>query len=267
MIFIKNNFRLVLLIVFLSNFNFAYGWGKIGHRTVARIAERHLTENAKKQIAQLLGNQSMVYWANYPDFIKSNPELRNKTSSWHYLDLPENLNRKDFEELLIQSSDENIYKRIQLLEEQLKNRKNYSNEEQVKALYFLIHLMGDLHQPLHVGREEDYGGNKIKISWFGVETNLHSLWDDELVDYQKYSYTEFANILDYHNEAFNREYASGSLEDWAFESYQQVAVIYYGVKNGDKLTYRYDYDHVNILEEQLLKAGLRLAKVLNDIFR
>lgn len=258
--------KLILILFFLLNFNFAFGWGKIGHRVVAEIAYRHLTENSKKQIAEIIGDQPLAYWANYPDFIKSDPESYKNTSSWHYLDFPENLNRNQFDDFLNQSTDKNLYKRTLELIDQLKNREDYSNEEQIVALYFLIHLIGDAHQPLHLGREEDLGGNKIKVKWFGQPTNLHSLWDDELVDFQKYSYTEYAAVLDFHDSDFNRNLTDGNLEDWLFDSYQKSAEIYSGVKDGDELKYRYDYDHVELLERQLLKAGLRLAKLLNEIF-
>jgi len=258
--------KLILFLFFLLNFNFAFGWGKTAHRVVAEIAYRHLTENSKKQITEIIGNQPLAYWANYPDFIKSDPEAYEKTSSWHYLNLPENLDRNQFDDFLNQSTDNNLYKRTLVLIDQLKNRKNYSNREQIESLYFLIHLIGDAHQPLHFGREEDWGGNKIKVKWFDQPTNLHSLWDDELVDFQKYSYTEYADVLDFHDSDFNRKLTDGSPEDWYFDSYLLAAKIYSGVKNGDELKYNYDYENVEILESQLLKAGLRLAKLLNEIF-
>lgn len=263
----KFQIRLLFVLIFGLNFNFAFGWGKTGHRVVAEIAEQHLTAKAKKEIMKITGGQSLAYWVNYPDFIKSDPNAYKTTSSWHYIDFPDGLSRPEFDGFLKTSTDENLYKRVLIFENQLKNRKNLTNEEQLKALYFIAHLIGDAHQPLHTGRESDQGGNKIQLKWFGESTNLHSLWDDKLVDFQKYSYTEFARILDYRNKEFNKGLSAGSLEDWLFDSYQQAAVIYSGVKTGDDLKYKYDYEHLSILENQLLKAGLRLAKTLNEIFK
>lgn len=258
--------KMISVFVFLLISNFVFGWGKTGHRVVAEIAENNLTVKAKKQIMKITNSQSMVYWVNYPDFIKSDSELYKTTSSWHYLDFPENLNRNGFDLFLEKSSDQNLYKRTLIFINQLKNRRNLSNEEQIKALYFLTHLIGDAHQPLHLGREEDQGGNKIQLKWFGSNTNLHSLWDDKLVDFQKYSYTEYARILDYHTKDFNRNLTAGNLEDWLYDSYLQSGRIYSNVKQGDDLKYNYDYEHIDLLESQLLKAGLRLAKILNEIF-
>lgn len=180
---------------------------------MVEIAYRHLTENSKSKLLKSseisrspIGQITLI--------LSNRSESYKNTSSWHYLDFPENLNRNQFDDFLNQSTDKNLYKRTLELIDQLKNREDYSNEEQIVALYFLVHLIGDAHQPLHLGREEDLGGNKIKVKWFGQPTNLHSLWDDELVDFQKYSYTEYAAVLDFHDSDFNRNLTDGNLEDW-----------------------------------------------------
>ncbi len=262
----KKLFRLTAVFIFLMNYSPVFGWGKTGHRVVAEIAEQNLTKRAKRQIHKITGKQSLAYFANHPDFIKSDPDLYKKTSSWHYVNFLPGMNKNDFNLSLKESSDQNLYKRMLILTNDLNNRKNLSPEQVLESLYFLVHLMGDAHQPLHLGREEDLGGNKIEVKWFGNNTNLHSLWDDKLVDFQKYSYTEYAGILDYRDKKFKSKMTSGNLEDWLYETYLKADFIYSGVNNGDKLRFRYDYDHVEILESQLLKAGLRLAKVLNEIF-
>lgn len=131
---------------------------------------------------------------------------------------------------------------------------------------FLIHLVGDLHQPLHVGRAEDLGGNKINVTYFGQNTNLHSLWDSKLVEDQKYTYTEFANLLDIKSKDEVKQIQSGTLEEWLFDSHKIANSIYYQTPKDSKLSYDYNYRFESTLERQLLYGGLRLAKVLNDIF-
>lgn len=260
---ILNNL-LVLGLLLTSVYSFA--WGTTGHRVVAEIAEAHLNCKAKRQIKKIIGKQPLAYWANWPDFIKSNPDWK-MADSWHYLNFPGGLNRTEFDQTLENSSEENLYKRTLIIIDELKNHKNLSLEKKHENLYFLIHLIGDAHQPLHIGREEDLGGNKIEVEWFRSKTNIHSLWDSKLVDFQQYSYTEYAEVLDFHNKKFNKTLTAGNLNDWLYDSYQKAEDIYANTKAGDKLWFPYNYQYVSTLEEQLLKGGLRLAKVLNEIFK
>lgn len=255
-----------LIIVFMGISEFVLAWGQTGHRVTAEIAERHLCRKTQREIRKLIGKQSIAYWADWADFIKSDPEMNSATGSWHYNNFPGGLDRNGFNIKLATSSDENLYKRTQILIEELKDRRNHTAEENRRNLYFLIHLIGDAHQPLHMGREEDLGGNKIRVKWFNSNTNLHSVWDTKIVDYQKYSYTEYAAILDFHKRKYNKELASGSLADWLWDSYQCAEKIYAGAREDENLWFRYDYENREMLQDQLLKGGLRLAKVLDEIF-
>ncbi len=258
-------FKFILLVIFLILSVEAFAWGTTGHRVVAEIAENHLSCKAKRQIKKIIGDQKLAYWANYPDFLKSNPDWK-MADPWHYINFPEGLNRVDFDKELESSSNENLYKRTLIIIEELKNHKNNSIEKNQENLYFLLHLIGDAHQPLHIGREEDLGGNKIQLEWFRDATNLHSLWDSKLIDFQQYSYTEYAEVLDFHDKKFNKTLTDGNLNNWLYDSYQKAEHIYANAKSDDKLSFKYNYDNVATLEEQLLKGGLRLAKVLNQVF-
>ncbi len=260
-----NKLKFIILFLFLMIWTETLAWGTTGHRVVAEIAENHLSGKAKRQIKKIIGNQKLAYWANWPDFIKSNPDWK-MADSWHYINFPGGMNRQQFDLALNNSSDENLYKRVLIIMDELKNNKDLSLEKKQENLYFLLHLIGDAHQPLHVGHEEDLGGNKIEVEWFKNTTNIHSLWDSKLVDFQQYSYTEYAEVLDIRDKKFNKNLADGNLNDWLFDSYQKAEDIYANVKAGDKLWYNYNYDYVSTLEGQLLKGGLRLAKVLNEVF-
>ncbi|VTQ02562.1 S1/P1 Nuclease [Sphingobacterium daejeonense] len=84
--------------------------------------------------------------------------------------------------------------------------KDLSLEERQRALYFMVHLLGDAHQPMHVSRAEDLGGNKISVTFFGRGSNIHRVWDSDLVDNEKWSYTEYARVLDYEKHFFQTIY-------------------------------------------------------------
>jgi hypothetical protein len=246
----------------------SFAWGVTGHRVVAEIASRHLTPQARKAIIALLGPQGMAMVANWPDFIKSDTTHRyDHTSPWHYLDFPVNSSRAQFDEVLkAHSSGENLYAQTQVMIQQLKDPKTSKNDK-VFALTFLIHLMGDLHQPLHIGRDEDQGGNKVQLMWFDRPTNLHRVWDEHLIEFQQLSYTEYTQALDTASAAEVRKFQGGSIADWMFESNQLSNKVYSLTHANDKLSYRYNFWFISDLNSQLLKGGLRLAAVLNNIYK
>jgi len=130
----------------------------------------------------------------------------------------------------------------------------------------LIHLIGDLHQPLHVGRLEDRGGNDIQVQWFDNGSNLHRVWDSNMINQYGMSYSELAESLPRISKKQEKAIQSGTLLEWVEESQEIANKIYESVDVGEKLRYRYNYLWWETLEKQLQKGGLRLAQVLNSIF-
>ena len=134
-------------------------------------------------------------------------------------------------------------------------------------LRLLIHIVGDVHQPLHVSEEGDAGGNDIKVTWFGTPSNLHRLWDEQLIDDQKLSYTEYTKAINFSTAAQRKVWQSQPISQWLFESYTISVQLHNEITSQNpKLSYRYNFDHIYTLNDQLLKGGVRLAGVLNDIF-
>lgn len=259
----------ILSLVFTTSLLFqvstVFAWGTTGHRVVAEIAENNLSSKAKKELSKIIGKQKLAYWSNWPDFLKSDPTW-SFADSWHYINMPAGLDRAAFDTELENSTDKNLYKRVLFIVEELK-KKELTIEKKQEYLFYLIHLVGDAHQPLHIGRPEDLGGNKIKVEWFKKPTNLHSLWDSGLIDFEQYSYTEFASVLDIHGKNYNALIMSGNLADWIFDSYGTATKIYASVKEGEALSYKYNFNFKETIEDQLLKGGLRLAKILNEIYK
>lgn len=246
---------------------YSYAWGLTGHRVIAEIAENHLSCRSRHQLKKLLGKEKLAYWANWPDFIKSDSTgVWKHTSAWHYINAEPQKNIGEFASVIKSQPQENLYSQIEVLGAKVKN-KNLSKEERKTALVFLIHLLGDLSQPLHAGREGDLGGNKIEVTYFGEKTNLHSLWDSKLIDSQKYSYSEYAKVLDTKSRDENKIIQQGTLLDWLYDSQKEANHIYYQTPAESKLGYDYQYKFNAVLERQLLYGGLRLAKYLNDLFR
>jgi hypothetical protein len=258
-----NQVKKIFLIVLVFAPLYSFCWGVTGHRVVAEIAQRHLSKNAKRELKKIIGRENLAMWANWPDFIKSDTTgTWTAASKWHYVNLPGNLGKEEFMSKLQSLPGENLYTQIKAMTAQLKD-KTLPQEKRQIALRFLIHFVGDLHQPLHVGREEDQGGNKIKVNWFEKETNLHSVWDNSLVEFQQYSYSEYATVLDIATVEEVQAWQNSSLEDWFYDSYTLANKVYASVPADGKLGYKYNYIFQKDLDIQLLKGGIRLAKLLN----
>ena len=254
----------VLLLALLS-FNFGYSWGTTGHRVIADIAENHLSAKAKRNLKKMIGDQKLAYWANWPDQNKADTTgVWKPTERWHYVNVNPQPNIKQFSDSLKAQQGPNIYTQIKILSEQIKDKKTPAQDREI-ALRFLIHFVGDAAQPLHVGRYEDLGGNKIKINYFGLPTNLHALWDSKIVDFEKYSYTEYTRVLDVKSKQEVKTIQLGTLEDWLYDSQKAANRIYANSVAESNYSYDYNYKFQPLIERQLLYGGLRLAKILNEI--
>lgn len=255
--------KIFIAVFFIFGIAEASAWGVTGHRVVAEIAENHLTNRAKRKLKKLIGKQKLAYWANWPDNVRNSPEWKN-TSTWHYVNIPPQESKEQFIEQLKNNNKPNIYTAIQNVKGIIVD-KNTPDADREIYLRFLVHFLGDMMQPMHTGREEDLGGNLIKIQFFKKDTNLHSLWDSGLIDNTKYSYTEYARVLDVKSKEEIKQIQSGSLEDWLYESHQAANQLYVSVKPGENYSYDYQEQYKDLLERQLLHAGLRLAKILNEV--
>ncbi|MGX9987063.1 S1/P1 nuclease [Soonwooa purpurea] len=262
----KNIWLKVLTLVSITTSLYTYAWGLTGHRIIAEIAENNLNGKARREIKKIMGQERLAYWANWPDFIKSDKTGKWKeASTWHYVNIDPQTDFKSFEEQLKAQAGPNLYTQIRVLSSQIKDEKTSEKDRKI-ALIFLIHLVGDLAQPMHTGRKDDLGGNRINVTYFGSKTNLHSVWDGKLVDSQKYSYTEYAKLLDIKTKNEVKAIQAGTLEDWMYDSHKIANEIYAATPNDSKLAYDYQYQFNEVMERQLLHGGLRLAKILNDIF-
>ncbi|MCH4823487.1 S1/P1 nuclease [Gramella lutea] len=257
------NFLLIAFFIIVSNVSFASGgdWGKTGHRATAEIAEKHLTEKAKKAISSLLDGYGLAFVANYADDIKSDPDYK-KYGPWHYVNIDPGSKEYKLEDA---SERGDLVQAIRKCVEVLKN-KSSTREEKEFHLKMLIHFVGDLHQPFHTGHAEDKGGNDIQVRWFNDGSNIHRVWDSEMIDFYQMSYTELAINTKNLSKAELKSIKKGKLLDWVYESRAMAEDLYAGVENGEKLGYSYMYEHMPTVLDQLQKGGIRLAKILNDIY-
>lgn len=239
-----------------------YSWGQKGHDVTCAIAQNHLSKKAQKRINNLLDGKSIVYWANWMDNASHTPEYA-YTSTWHY----KNIDANETYEGAVANPKGDVIVAVNDIIAAFKSGK-LSREEQILNLKFLVHLVGDIHCPMHMAHKSDRGGNKWQVQYFGSGKNLHSVWDSGVIESaRKWSCSEWVNELDRATKAQAAQIVAGTPEDWGRETFEIATKIYDTTPVGSKLSYDYVSEWSPVLEQQLLRGGLRLASVLNEIFR
>lgn len=253
----------------------AHAWGNEGHRYVADIAWTRLTPATQEGIKDLLGRQSLADIAPYADDYRSqHPE----TAPWHYVDIPLNQTHYDRDRDCPAAAppDKDDWHdcaadRISWALQRLKD-KSLSKEDHVLALEMLVHLVGDIHQPLHaIG--DDRGGNSLRVGFLGSEQcgerqrcNLHGVWDYSMIDRRGMSETKYvaalnAEISEHHWDTVAQE----NPRVWAEESHRLAAEAW--VPNNVMLSREYYDAEIQVVDRQIAVAGIRLARMLNSAFR
>lgn len=256
----------------------ALAWGKTGHRVVAAIADTQLSGLARAQVQQILGpGESLDEAANWPDEMRAAPgNFWQKTSTpWHYV----TLNGIIYDHA---PTEGDALEALSRFSKTLQDP-NASRADKQLALRFIVHLVGDLHQPLHVGKCCDRGGNDVKVTWFGKPTNLHAVWDSQLPDDEQLSFSELATKLERHISPQDVvKWWDVNPRDWISESGEIRDTLYPTARDMSKppkgkkprkgaavlpeLSYNYVFKFTPVMERRLSQGGVRLAAYLNAIF-
>ncbi|OIP82135.1 MAG: hypothetical protein AUK44_08440 [Porphyromonadaceae bacterium CG2_30_38_12] len=254
--------KLFFLVSILLVSFFANAYDGVGHRIIADIAYRNLTAKAKKQCDKTLGKRGIIYAATWADEVRSDKKYE-YSYPWHYQNLKDSMSISQLEYLFKYptSEGEHLFYALQTLTHRLK-----ANANDAEALKFLVHFVADLHQPMHLGRLVDLGANKIKVQWFGKNTNLHAVWDGLITESQRMSYSEYSNyLLDYFAPSkaiFKKE----TLLDAIYKTYLLRNEVYnFGVPDTNNYGYIYLFAKKN--DDRLYSAGIQLAKLLNEIYK
>jgi S1/P1 Nuclease len=264
-----------------------FPWGIRGHRIVARVAENHLTENARTKVKEFLKEDTLTKVANEADSYRSHSKWK-CASPFHYVSIED----KETYINAQKAAGGDVVRALYYFEDILRDKKS-KPAARALALKWLVHLVGDIHQPLHVGRSCDRGGNSTEVSWFKAKSNLHKVWDVELINYEELSFSEYAAEIDAStklsagktDEKTLSTWSTATYLDWTAEAQTVRTQIYTCLsKDGCKmaaafgscdktsaepvpnLEYAYIERNRELLNKQLLKAGIRLAALLNRIF-
>lgn len=239
----------------------AYGWGKTGHRVTGAVAESFLSDNARQGIRDILGVEGLAESSDWPDFMRSSPEefWQRDASPFHYVTIPEGQTYAD-----VGPPEEGDG--ITALGQFSKTVKSAdaSLEEKQLALRFIVHIIGDLHQPLHVGNGTDRGGNDFLVTFFGEVSNLHSVWDSKLLEDEQLSYSELSHWLTARitPELF-AEWNEADPLIWVAESAKIRDTIYPEQRD---IRWDYIFNHRHIWRTRLSQGGVRIAAYLNQLF-
>lgn len=249
--------KIYLSLFLVSISTFAFSWGQTGHRATGLVAEKYLSKKVKAHLEKILG-QSLAMASTWMDEVRSDSTY-DYMEDWHWVTIPDSMAY----EQTAKNPKGDIVEALERVITALKN-KTLSPEKEAEYVRILIHLIGDIHQPLHVGGLDDRGGNSVKVKWFGRDSNLHRVWDSEMIDDTRLSYTELAMSLKTPSDKEIKSIQTSGVKQWAYESMTYRKNVY-GIGDG-RLGYEYTYYNFRIVRSQLMTAGLRIASVLNDIY-
>jgi hypothetical protein len=255
-------------LVLLLAASHAWAWGSEGHRIVAEIAEQFLEPPAARQVRDLLAIENATGLAavsNWADEIRAQ---RRNTAPWHFVDIP--IGAKSYNRERDCPRGDCVVVKIDEFVAELRDRRR-PPAERLEALKFIVHFIGDVHQPLHASNNNDRGGNDVRVEFMGRRTNLHAVWDTGILapavrgDERAYA-LRLAHAI---SPRYISKWRDGSAADWANESHAVAQRTIYGElpHNAGYLPDSYERVALPIANEQLEKAGIRLAAVLNTVLR
>lgn len=285
---VMKNFRIFLVVTCIT-MNPVWSWGPKGHMIVGQVAQKYLSKKSIALISKLSPKENLADLSNWSDLMRSDPAW-DLATTWHYVSIPSGMTYEKSE--LEPKGD--VITAIKAQTEILQDKTKTISERR-NALAFLVHFIGDIHQPLHVGEKEDHGGNSIRLTWFGARTNLHSIWDEQLIEMEKMSYTEFADALlrYYADKKDDPNFKDTQIMTWVDECQNKIRPLVYQykdfiqpaeptptettpttnkpVKENDEIKMKYGWEYSyklltrETLHAQLYKAGRRLAEYLNSL--
>jgi len=238
-----------------------FAWGKTGHRIVGALAEGYLDAKAKAGVARILGKESLAEASTWPDFMRASPEefWQKVAGPYHIVTVPKG---KTYADVGAPPQGDAVTALKQFSATVRDPRASLADQQ--LALRFIIHIVGDLQQPLHANNGIDRGGNDVHLMFAGHETNLHALWDSGLIDQEQLSFTEWADWLRAKiTPALQTRWSNADPLVWIGESADIREHIYPDTAN---VSYAYAFANKATVEQQLEKGGVRLAAYLNQLF-
>jgi nuclease S1 len=253
---------IIALLLLLGSTTQAFAWGQTGHRVTGAIAEQHLSDVARKEVQNILGAEGLAEASTWPDFMRASSDSfwKRKAGPYHYVTVPEG---KSYNDVGAPKKGDAITA-LKMFAKTLKDP-TATKKQRALALRFTIHIIGDLHQPLHVGNGTDRGGNSVKVVFFNKNTNLHTVWDSGMIDREGLSYSEMANWLEQKITPVQaKAWSDPDPFVWVAESAAIRDTIY---PDDQFLSWGYSFEHIDTVHQRLSQAGVRVAAYLNALYK
>jgi S1/P1 Nuclease len=263
---------LIALVLFVLSPIEAFAWGYTGHRVITEITEQFLEPDPARKVRDLLAIENVTTLAEVSTWADQTRVQRPETKPWHYVNIPVHAPAGEpsgYDAVRDCPADACVVAKIGQFERVLADQQA-SPRQRLEALKYLVHFVGDVHQPLHTSDDHDRGGNDVPVTFMGRQTNLHAVWDTDIVetamkgDERSYALRLTRNIT----QPELSQWSQGDVISWANESHEiATSAIYSELPHAGILPDSYEAQALPIVNEQLERAGIRLAKVLNDCLR
>ena len=250
-------FALALALI-LNTISFSYGWGKVGHHIIVDVAKSYVGKNVQDSVTKYLGDMTWESASTWMDELRGDSKY-DFMKQWHYV----NIEKGNHYDTTLENGN-NIVKQLGIAINNLKNKSKLSKEEINLNIKVLFHLMGDLHQPLHVGYGSDRGGNEVKVTYKEKTFSLHRIWDTDIIESKKNSEEDVQGLLSKTSKRKLKKMAKGDIVQWLNQTRGLLDVVYINpvVISDDYINKNYP-----IVENQLLLGGVRLGSILNEVFK
>ena len=254
-----------LFLCFLLSACPVFSWGPEGHNLVARLAAVHLTPAAAAQVQAILGpDATLASVSSWADQIRN---TRRETAPWHFIDIP--ISQPHLDMMRDCPKGDCVIAKIEDFRKVLADTAAAPNQRN-EALRFLVHFIGDMHQPLHCADNKDRGGNEVRVEFFGRNMNLHSVWDSGLLGRMPSEDELFAQLSKDLTRDRARKWGRRGPRDWAEEIHKTAVKIIYGkLPKTAPIQITPDYEKIAdaVVKQQLERAAARLAATLNAALR
>lgn len=262
--------RLILLFALASLLPAGvYGWGRLGHATIAEIAERHLTPKARENIVKYTHGTPLAEYSSWMDVVVATPPYKEEFRGWHASVCSPDCKSPLYVRKQARDCRDGVTA-MEFFREYLKDYEAMPDSVVLEAIKCIVHIVGDFHCPAHVRYTDENNDLHYKVVFFGREGKLHAVWDTGLI--QHYSgfthkdYRKYADRLDTWKKGRIRKVTRGWAREWFEDCASDVRPIIRTVPEGAEIGQEFVDANHELAEMELRKAAYRLAVALNTIF-